>query len=93
MFFRLANVFSLADATIELSTRCLLVSKRHKEETINGVSTTKHEKVKRELVESEKSLEYMLGANTALTNQIKQILDIHSRCDAEKEVLRMKLLL
>ena len=54
--FRSATIPSLADTTIELSTRCLLISKKLKEEVVNGVSTTKHENLKREFAESENSL-------------------------------------
>jgi len=48
--FQAVNVPSLADASIELLTRCLLVSKRLKEEVVNGISTTEHENLKKELV-------------------------------------------
>jgi len=60
--FQSTNVSSLADAAIELS-RCLLVSERLKKEAVNSVSTTEHENIKRELAESDKSLESVLETN------------------------------
>ena len=74
---RSANVSSLTDSAIELATRSLLIAKRLREETINGVSTTEFENVKKELVESSKSLESDLEANLTLTNQIKELSDVY----------------
>jgi len=85
MSIRITNFPSLKNPSIELSTRCLLISKKLKKEAINSVSTTEHENLKREIVESGKSLQPALDANLALTAQIKEILDVHSCYDAEKE--------
>jgi len=86
--FRSATIPSLADETIELSTRCLLISKKLKEEVVNGVSTTEHENLKRKPVEFGKSLQFALDANLALTAQIKEISYVHSCCDVKKESLK-----
>ena len=59
-----------------------------KEKVVNGVSTTEHENVKREIPESKKNLESALKANVTLTNQVKEISNVYSRCDAEKESLK-----
>ena len=66
------------DAIIELSTRCLLISKKLKEEVVNDASTTEHKNLKRELAESRSSLQSTIDANLALTAQIKEISDVHS---------------
>jgi len=86
--FRSTNVSSLVDVVIEHSTRCLLTSKQLKEEAINGISTTKFENVKKEFVDYGKSLESSLEANMTLTNQIKELLDVHSHCEIEKKSLK-----
>jgi len=55
LVFQSTTTSSLADATIELSTQCLMISKRLKE-VVNGISTIEHENLKKELSKSGKSL-------------------------------------
>lgn len=45
---------------------------------MNGISSTKFEKVKRELAESGKSLKSTLEANSSLTTQIKKLSNVHA---------------
>ena len=78
--FRTFNISSLMNLTVELVTHSFLIAKIVREETMNGISSYEFKKVKRELDESNKSLESALVANSSLTTQIKELLDMHAQC-------------
>jgi len=86
--FWLANASFLMKSSIELATRSFLIAKRLREETVNGISSTEFENLKRELVDFSKSLESALEANLTLNNQIKELSDVHAYCETEKESLK-----
>jgi len=86
--FRSATIPSIVDATIKFCTRSLLICTRLKEEIGNSISSTDHGNLKRELVESGKTFQSVLDANTTLLAQVNDILDTHSHCDSEKEDLK-----
>ena len=44
--------------------------------------------MKKELAESSKSFESAIEANLALTNQLKELSDVHAHCEAEEESLK-----
>ena len=78
--FRTFNISSLMNLTVELVTHSFLIAKIVREETMNGISSYEFKKVKRELDESNKSLESALVANSSLTTQIKELSDMHAQC-------------
>jgi len=69
--FKTANVSSLTNSEIVLANRSFLIAKIIREETMNGISSFEFKKMKKELVESKKSLESSLEANLSLNTQIK----------------------
>lgn len=79
---------SLADTTIELLVRTLLLCKRLKEEVGKGVLVVEFESLKKELDYSRHLLQFALHANTTLEAKLKEISYVHSQCDAKKNSLK-----
>jgi len=80
-----ADVASLVDSIIEISSQTLLIGKMMKTKSENSISFAEFEKMKDELVEAHEKIK-------SLTLQVKEIDALNTQRESERRILKTRLL-
>ncbi|KAK7342351.1 hypothetical protein VNO80_25300 [Phaseolus coccineus] len=89
--FQNSSPKDLSNIVLELVAQTLLVCKRLGNEATKGVPTFEFEHLNKELADSTQTLEVTLNANTSLTEKMKEMSHVHSKCGLIKQSLDTKI--